>query len=338
MNVKTLINNLSIPLYMDCFNFNCEKIIELLTEQLINTYHFTESKTNDFINDNLLYIQEYVREHQPKSFKDYIGITQQQLAFLIQQEIIRNIDIKELISIINWPRNADSGMFSLAFDPITALKTYYFSNDDFDMFAVLKKVYPKYKKLRYVNFDIKSLYKFTSWNKTFALIASKLLTYVKNKNENIKQILINHHQKINKIEDTTEKNLTIDFNTQAPYLRDAPIVVMREFLDDNKYEDHVLIGERGQHHMDLIRSYPELYSKCKDINNNEIFTCAYLHGLIAFVSDLEYNGYSSLQEVANIIKDKEPNILKVFSSPPNRRGGDIHQLAKIKKQNRLYHY
>ena len=82
-----------------------------------------------------------------------------------------------------------------------------------------------------------------------------------------------------------------------------------------------------------MNSHPELRLKCRDNNNMEIFNCGYLHGLIAFLSNLEYNGYNSLQEVADIIKQKEPNILKVFLSPPSRNsGGEINQFANKKRR------
>lgn len=187
------------------------------------------------------------------------------------------------------------------------------------MSTIIKSVYLRYKLLRYVNFNINDVFKSPTWNETFKFITNNLLVYVTKENKKIKQKLIQHRQKITKIEDSDQRKMNINFGTWTPYLRDTPIIVIREFTNDIKteYVDHVLIGRYGQHHNSLMNSHPELRLNCRDSNNIEIFNCGYLHGLITFLSNLEYNGYTSLQEVADIIKQKESNILKVFLSPPS---------------------
>lgn len=341
--IQNSINKINIGLYMNCFNFNCERIKEYLIQQIIKNFHVSESTADLICNDNINLIQQYVNTHQPKSFQDYIGMSKQQLVLAIQKEIIKytNNNIKDLLHIVNWPKNNDTGLYNLNYQPDKYLKEYFFDENqenDFDINVVIKSVCPNYKLLRYVCFNnIMDLLKSPSWNKTFQLIKNKLLAYVTAENKKIEQKLIQHRQKITKIEDSDQRKMNIDFGTWTPYLRDAPIIVIREFINDIKteYADHVLIGHYGQHHNSLMNSHPELRLKCRDSNNMEIFNCGYLHGLIAFLSTLEYNGYNSLQEVANIIKRKEPNILKVFLSPPSRNsGGEITQLAN--KKRRLY--
>ena len=285
------------------------------------------------------------KKNTPKTFEDIIGVSKQEFIYKIQKELINytNNNIKIIINELDWPKNNDLGIYRIDYEP--NLQEYFSPDENDIIFDIIKQIYPEYKKLRYINFNLNnSIFESFNWNKTFIYIKNILLNYIKEENKKINKIIENHHQKIIKIENNDSKKQIIDFGTWTVYLRDAPIVVIREFLDINssglsnndiKYNDHVLLGNRGEHHSTVINRYSNIYNNCKNSEGKEIFNCAYLHGLIAFVSTLEYNGYKSLKEVADIIKEKEPNILKVFLSPPYRnRGGEINQLAKLKK----YHF
>lgn len=330
--INNNLNNLPFKLYMNCFNINYENIEDYLIEKLMKELHINKNLANKYIIDNKQLIIDYIRKNQPKSFEDYIGMTKQKLVQLIQNETIfwTKNNAKTLIKDLGWPKNNDTMLYDINYQP--NLFDYFFDidNDNFSIADIVKKVYPNSKNLRYVNFEIPYIYKKFSWDKTFKKINNILKNYIINENKNVKNIQINHRQKINRIEDNEIKEQNIDFDTQIPFLRDAPIVVIHDFKNN---KDYVLIGNYGQHHNNLLSQYPELKKNCKDKNGKEVFTCAYLHGLIAFVSELEYNGYNSLQEVADIIKKNEPNILKVFLSPSVRnRGGKIVQLAGLMKR------
>lgn len=316
---------------MDCFDLNKERIIEYLNTCMVKI--FNAKLINQYIYDNEDLIINYINKYQPKSFEDYIGITKQKLAQLVQKETVvwvRN-NIKTIIKELSWPRNDDTMLYDINYKP--DLNNYFFIDEDdtsFNLLNIVHKVCPNYKKLRYVNFEINLLYKKFNWNRTFIRIYTILKDYIINENKKVNVIRINHRSKIDRIEDNEIKEQNIDFDTQMPFLRDAPIVVIHDFKND---KDYVLIGNYGQHHNNLLNQYPQLKENCKDKNGKEVFTCAYLHGLIAFISELEYNGYNSLQKVANIIKENEPNILKVFLSPPGRKqGGKIIQLARLMKR------
>lgn len=318
-------------LYMDCFDLNKERIIEYLNTCMVKI--FNAKLINQYIYDNEDLIINYINKYQPKSFEDYIGMTKQKLVQSVQKETITWVknNIKTIIKELPWLRNNDTMLYDINYKP--DLNNYFFLNEDdasFNLFDIVHKVCPNYKKLRYVNFEINTLYKKFNWNRTFIRIYTLLKDYIINENKKVNDIRINHKSKIDRIEDNEVKEQNIDFDTQMLFLRDAPIVVIHDFKND---KDHVLMGNYGQHHNNLLNQYPQLKENCKDKNGKEVFTCAYLHGLIAFISELEYNGYDSLQEVANIIKENEPNILKVFLSPPGRKqGGKIIQLARLMKR------
>lgn len=104
---------------------------------------------------------------------------------------------------------------------------------------------------------------------------------------------------------TQANNLT--FSSQDVDFRLAPVIIGREFLNDNgtKYKDHILIGNAGEHH-DAILQSEQIQDKFVH-NGKEIFISAYLYpNNVIYFSSKEYNGYSSLQEVASIIKTQYP--------------------------------
>lgn len=106
-------------------------------------------------------------------------------------------------------------------------------------------------------------------------------------------------------------NLT--FSSQDPYFREAPIVVCREFLDNGKYKDHVLIGHPNEHHYKVMKDHPEIIDNCKDKYGNAIFACAYLYpDNIIYLSTQEQNTYSSINEVKEILSTQIPNIKGIF--------------------------
>ena len=122
-------------------------------------------------------------------------------------------------------------------------------------------------------------------------------------------------------------NLT--FSSQDPYFREAPIVVCREFLDNGNYKDHVLIGPYGTHHEYVLNKNSELLDRCK-LNGIDFFTCAFLYkNNIVYLSTNEYNAYSSLKEVANIIIQQYPmmNIFSVTYPKDNKK--DDNKTKKI---------
>ena len=136
-----------------------------------------------------------------------------------------------------------------------------------------------------------------------------------------------HEMTINELEDLDDNDKigkpgpTINFDPWSPVLRSAPLVLARKFsADKSSYEDVVLIGRKGQHHMPLLNEHPEVRDYMNDSQGKAIFTCAYLHGLLCFLSNREYNGYSSIEEVAKLISQKEPNILKVYLQPDSLPG------------------
>lgn len=136
-----------------------------------------------------------------------------------------------------------------------------------------------------------------------------------------------HELTINELEDLDDDSKigkpgpTINFDPWSPILRSAPLVLARKFsTDKSSYEDVVLIGRKGQHHMPLLNEHPEVRDYMNDSSGKAIFTCAYLHGLLCFLSNREYNGYSSIEEVAKLISQKEPNILKVYLQPDSLPG------------------
>jgi len=321
---------MSLYLYKDCFDFNKERIIEYLNTCMVKV--FNTKLINQYIYNNEDLIINYINKYQPKSFKDYIEMTPQQLAQLVQKETVAWVknNIKTIIDELSWPRDRDTMLYDIYYKP--NLNDYFFINEDdtsFNLFNIVCKVCPNYKKLRYVNFGINTLYKKFNWNKTFAQINSILQNYIKEKNNNIINKRRNHRLKINKLEDSNNGKEYIDFDPQIPFLRDAPIVVIHNFKDNT---DHVLIGDYGQHHNDVLNQYPELRNNCKNKDGVEVFNCAYLHGLIAILSTNEHNGYNSLQEVADIIKREEPNILKVFiSSAPRNQSGILKQARLAKR-------
>lgn len=107
--------------------------------------------------------------------------------------------------------------------------------------------------------------------------------------------------------------------------RDAPIIVCREFNEDNTWKDHILIGTLGEHHYHVQDRHPELMQRCLRDNKLWCSEC-YLFGKVAFIEKLGFSGYSSEKEVANILRT-DSRILKVYLSP-GRNGGLLKRLAK----------
>ena len=122
-------------------------------------------------------------------------------------------------------------------------------------------------------------------------------------------------------------NLT--FSSQDPYFREAPIVVCREFLDNGNYKDHILIGPYGTHHDYVLNKNSELLDRCK-LNGIDFFTCTFLYkNNIVYLSTNEYNAYSSLKEVANIIIQQYP-MMSIFSVIyPKDNEKDDNKIKKI---------
>lgn len=150
-----------------------------------------------------------------------------------------------------------------------------------------------------------------------------------------------HELTINELEDLDDDSKigkpgpTINFDPWSPILRSAPLVLARKFsTDKSSYEDVVLIGRKGQHHMPLLNEHPEVRDYMNDSSGKAIFTCAYLHGLLCFLSNREYNGYSSIEEVAKLISQKEPNILKVYLQPDSLPGA-ITRKARLCRRIKL---
>ena len=109
---------------------------------------------------------------------------------------------------------------------------------------------------------------------------------------------------------TQANNLT--FSSQDVDFRLVPVIIGREFLNDNgtKYKDHILIGNADEHH-DAILQSEQVQDKFVH-NGKDFFTSAYLYpNNVIYLSSKEYNGYSSLQEVASIIKTQYPQ-MRIF--------------------------
>lgn len=148
-----------------------------------------------------------------------------------------------------------------------------------------------------------------------------------------------HIRTIAELENINDDNLidqpgpVITFDPWRPNLRDAPLILARKFnKDKTAYEDVVLIGRTGEHHMPLLDRHPDVRDNLSDTMNRPIFTCAYLHGLICFLSNNEYNGYTDIKQVARLIKQIEPNILKVYLSPDTLPGQIIRKAQRLNKR------
>ena len=153
--------------------------------------------------------------------------------------------------------------------------------------------------------------------------------------ESREQILKMHAVNINSIEDLDDDDKinkpgpVINFDPWNPSFRDAPLILARKFNDDRtNYKDVVLIGKKGQHHMPMLNEYPDVRDHLFDSQGKEVFTCGYVHDLICFLSNREYNGYSSIDEVAKLIKEIEPTILKVYLQPDNLPGNIVRKANK----------
>lgn len=153
--------------------------------------------------------------------------------------------------------------------------------------------------------------------------------------ESREQILRMHTVNINNIEDLEDDDKInkpgpiINFDPWNPTFRDAPLILARKFNDDKtSYKDVVLIGRKGQHHMPMLNEHPDVRDHLFDSRGKEVFTCGYVHDLICFLSNREYNGYSSIDEVAKLIKEIEPTILKVYLQPDSLPGNIVRKANK----------
>ena len=106
-------------------------------------------------------------------------------------------------------------------------------------------------------------------------------------------------------------NLT--FSSQDPYFREAPIVICREFMENNQYEDHVLIGLSGEHHEQVIINNSELINRCYNKNNQLICAWLYLYPRNnVYISSRDINYYSSIDELVQILKNKFKQLNSIF--------------------------
>lgn len=127
-----------------------------------------------------------------------------------------------------------------------------------------------------------------------------------------------------------DENLTIDFDPANTTERDGPVVIAREFKR-NGVEDHVFIGKKGETHGQIQDRHKDVIAHSVDKDGTLVICHAnYWHPLV-FITG--YNQYPSLKEVGQIIKQKRPEIKKVYSFNGGIHGGIIHKEAKKKLIN-----
>ena len=138
-------------------------------------------------------------------------------------------------------------------------------------------------------------------------ISKKIQSILNDINTNNKTYLINldNDDKIN------QPYGSINYDPHDLDKRDGPILIYR----DKEGKDHILIGDFGQHHIDI---WP------KDMPNPTHVCEAYYYKPCAFIEN-RFKGYTD-SEIINLLKN-DLRIMKVYRSP-GPSGGILYRLAK----------
>lgn len=123
-----------------------------------------------------------------------------------------------------------------------------------------------------------------------------------------------------------EKAVKIDFNVLNDYIRERPIIIIR----DTQGKDYVIFGHLGDSHSRHIQTSVKTFIKRNHIEQDlAFFGYAYLVRDVAFVENYS-QGYM-LEDQVNILKN-DPRIRKVYTTLESvkNNGGYITRLAMSK--------
>ena len=131
----------------------------------------------------------------------------------------------------------------------------------------------------------------------------------------------------NIVDENTLPYIEIDFDPRSDDQRERPIVIIREFKKNNKYKDHVIIGEQGANHGSILygEQYQNLMEASKTSPYEYTFACCYLIGTIAIVDQDRYS-FPSIEAIVKALK-KSHKFTKIYIID-NNNSKHLHRLAK----------
>lgn len=144
---------------------------------------------------------------------------------------------------------------------------------------------------------------------------------------------------INTLRDNNDKvgDLTepIPFDANDIHTRDKPLLVYQMFdKENNIIEENAIIGDFGTHHNNCVDKLKDkIYTTIK-------ITCGYVYNDIVFLGNKEANEFNNWSIVANIIKNKLPQIKKIYHIPDeyDTKGMPLERISEktIKLSNYFY--
>ena len=137
-----------------------------------------------------------------------------------------------------------------------------------------------------------------------------------------------HGKDILDISDKKGDYTYIPFSARKDQMRSTACICVNA---NNK--NYVLIGNPGVNHGSILtnQKYEKIFNNCYSADDTTKtfpkIAFVYIVGNIAFLNKKEYCGYSSFQEVADILIN-DSRIEKVYYLPPEK-GGKVYRLAKL---------
>lgn len=122
----------------------------------------------------------------------------------------------------------------------------------------------------------------------------------------------------NIVDDNSKDKLILDFDPRNDEQRKRPLVVIREYLsnDRNDYKDHIKIGRRGENHGSVINRNKKLVEKSIFPGDyNPTFAYAYIIGKICVI-DNNRGMFPSVAAVKDAIKQSD-KFSKIYIMPSN---------------------